>query len=238
MNHGMIHSGIEYSHLFFRATFYLDTGKIIVPSLTGLRTQFVECCAERLFFFQIQTSILNADKRYAHTDLNHFFRRSIVSKPHSYIISAYFFCISSIEFVFTGCIVPLRLHTHRTHHFPITAFCRYFVDTHYKIDGKYCLRIVTESSQQLGTFNLTVVYKTNGSTTLIGQSLSQIQQDIALSGRKSKACHTGTWGGSQFTFHIVFIQYIGIITRICSLTLIETSIIMIIHIQFAGGRHQ
>ena len=36
-----------------------------------------------------------------------------------------------------GRIIPLRLHTHRTHHFPITAFCRYFVDTHYKIDRKY-----------------------------------------------------------------------------------------------------
>ena len=31
----------------------------------------------------------SAEKRHAHTDFNHFFRRGIVSKPHSYIISAY-----------------------------------------------------------------------------------------------------------------------------------------------------
>ena len=50
------------------------------------------------------------------------------------------------------------------------------VDAHDEIDGEHGLRIVAESSQQFGAFQLMVIDKAHGGPALIGEAFTQIEQ--------------------------------------------------------------
>ena len=62
--------------------------------------------------------------------------------------------------------------------FPITGFEGSFVDTHHEVNRKYRLRIVAESTEQLHPLKFTLSGLPQESSGFIGQSLSQVQQNM------------------------------------------------------------
>ena len=143
----MVKSSIKDSFLFFRSAFDKDTRKILIPTHTGI-SQYLTEILSTLLCIQIQTGILNAYKRNSHLHFDLFTFRRVESKKSTDIISGYFLTITGIKFVASVVGIPFSFHSgHGTLLFPITAGCRLLVDTHYKINGKYRLGVIAESSQ-------------------------------------------------------------------------------------------
>ena len=238
MNEAVVHRRIEHTLLFFRTALHTDARQVGVPLVAGFRTELFESRAERLFLLQIQTGVLHTDEGHTDTHLDDFILGRVEREPCADIVTTHVTGIRLVKLVLAGGIVPLCLHTHRTHHLPETTFGGHFVDTHHEIDGEHRIGHIAEGTEQLGAFDFTVIDKTNGRTAFISQAFTEVHQDIALSGGEGETCETGTRSGGQLTLDAVLVELVGIITRSGKLIAIHTAVVLIVHIQFSGSRHQ
>ena len=143
----MVKGSIKDSFLFFRPAFDKNTRKVLIPTHTGI-CQYLTEILSTLFCIQIQAGIFDADKRNSHLHFDLFTFRRVESKKSTDIISGNFLTITGIKFVVSIVRIPFSFNSgHGTLFFPITAGYRLLVDTHYKINGKYCLGVIAESSQ-------------------------------------------------------------------------------------------
>ena len=147
MNQQMIKCRIKNCFLCIRSSFYSDTWQVIVPLCTGIGKHLFKVFS-RLFFIQIQTGILYAYKGNSHLYFDLFSFLCFKSEVSAHIVTCYFFSIAGIQFIFALVAIPFCFHTcHRTLLFPISGCGGNFVHSHHKIDGKYSLGIITESTQ-------------------------------------------------------------------------------------------
>ena len=183
----MIETCIEDGLFIFGSPFHLDAGQILVPTLAGLRTNLIKGECTHLLL-QILTRIFDADVRDTHLHFDGFPLFGVVVEPYSHIITTHLAGIALIQFVGTRVDVPLSFHPlHRTLFFPISHLFRSFADTHHEIDRKDCLRIVAEGTHQFASLNLAFVHDSYRGTGLVGQALTQVQQDVALPFGEGKA---------------------------------------------------
>ena len=198
MDQEMIKTGIENGTLIFRAALNLDTREILVPHLTCRRTHLVKIKA-RLLRFHVLAGILNADVRNTHLHGNRLILFRIIVEPDTYIIATHLTGITAVNLIFTCIGIPCSLRRHRTLLLPVTSFRGSFAQLHHKIDRKDSSRIVAEGTQQFASLNLRIIHEANSGPRLIGQSLSQMQQDMALSLREGKAAQSRTHGSRRLS---------------------------------------
>ena len=73
--------------------------------------------------------------------------------------------------------------------------------------------IIAEGAQETITLNLRIADTSYHTTYLIGESITEIQQNMAFALRKGESLSRGAQGGSDLTADAVLLQTDGIITR-------------------------
>ena len=172
VNQRVIQGSIEHRFLFLCTSFYGDTAQIVVPLFPCTGIDFIES-SSMLLSFQILTGIFHTYKRYTYGHFYLFIFFCIESEPCTDVVASQIPVILRVQLVFAIVFIPFCFHPgHLALEFPIPRLLRSLVDTHDKVDWKYCLRIIAERSQELHTLNFTVIYPAQISSRFIGQSFS------------------------------------------------------------------
>ena len=167
-----------------------------------------------LLSFQILTGIFHTYKRYTYGHFYLFIFFRIESKPCTDVVASQIPVILRVQLVFAIVFVPFGFHPrHLALEFPIPRLLRSLVYTHDKVDWKYCLRIIAERSQELHTLNFTVIYPAQISSRFIGQSFSQVHQNMTLPLWKSKAGKPCSQCRSSLYLNIILGQLQTVISR-------------------------
>ena len=234
----MIECRIKNGFLFLRTSFYKDARKVIVPAATGFFQHLTEVLS-LLLGIQIEAGILHAHKRDSHLYFHLLAFFGIECKIGADIISRQFLLVAGVKFVASVIGVPFGLYTgHGALLLPVARSGGLLVDTHHKVDGKNGLWVVAESTQQLHTFKLAFTRLAQKSSRFIGQAFAQVQQHMALPGRKGETRHTRARSCRHFRLHIVASQEVAVISGGCLLVLIAASIFLIIYGQLSRSGHQ
>ena len=234
----MIKRRIENNLLLVRPAFHYDTRQIVVPTFTAFRQYLVEVLAG-LLFVQIETGILDTDERNTHLHLYLLALPGIECQKSADIIARQLLAITGIQFILTVVRIPFGLHAcHGALFFPITGFEGSFVNTHHEVNRKYRLRIVAESTEQLHPLKFTLAGLPQESSGFIGQSLSQVQQNMTPAFWKSEARHTGARRGSHFGLYIITGKEISVIPRRGLFVFITAAILLVVYGKLARSGHQ
>ena len=234
----MIECRIKNGFLLFRTSFHKDAREVIVPAATGFFQHLTEVLS-LLLGIQIEAGILHAHKRDSHLYFHLLAFFGIECKIGADIISRQFLLVAGVKFVASVIGVPFGLYTgHGALLLPVARSGGLLVDTHHKVDGKNGLWVVAESTQQLHTFKLAFTRLAQKSSRFIGQAFAQVQQHMALPGRKGETRHTRARSCRHFRLHIVAGQEVAVISGGCLLVLIAASIFLIIYGQLSRSGHQ
>ena len=187
----MIECRIKNGFLLFRTSFHKDAREVIVPAATGFFQHLTEVLS-LLLGIQIEAGILHAHKRDSHLYFHLLAFFGIECKIGADIISRQFLLVAGVKFVASVIGVPFGLYTgHGALLLPVARSGGLLVDTHHKVDGKNGLWVVAESTQQLHTFKLAFTRLAQKSSRFIGQAFAQVQQHMALPGRKGQLSRSG-----------------------------------------------
>ena len=237
MNQQVIEGRVEHRLLLLRATLYLDTSQVADPGCTGISQHLIKVLFT-LFFLQVETGIGHADKRYAQLHLYLLALSQLVVEVEADVIASHLLLVVGIALVLAAVSIPLSLHTHGALLLPVTCRGRQLVDAHHEVDREDGLRVVAEGAEQLASLPLAGARLADKGTTLVSQSLTQIEENMPLAFGKGKATHPTTHRGSHLGTDAIARQVIGEIARRGLLLFITATVLLVIHRQFAGGRHQ
>ena len=234
----MIECRIKDGFLLFRTSFHKDAREVIVPAATGFLQHLAEILS-LLLGIQIEPGILYTHKRDSHLYFHLLALFGMECKVSADVISCQLFPVAGVKFVASVIGIPFSLHTgHGALLLPVARSGRLLVDTHHKVDGENGLRVVAESTQQLHTFKLALTRPAQKSSRFISQAFAQVQQHMALPGRKGETRHTRARSCRHFRLHIVAGQEVAVISGGCLLVLIAASIFLIIYGQLSRSGHQ
>ena len=186
----------------------------------------------------ILTCILDADVGNAHLHGDLFVGFRIILEPDADVVAAHLSVIFRVELVLSGMDIPLSFDAlHLALFLPITAFLGCLAEFHHEIDGENGLRIVAEGSEKLTPLDFRVANKADSRPGLVCQSFAQIQEDIPLPCRESETAQTRARRSGSFSLDVILGQHRAVIARMCDLVFVMTSVVMVIYVQLAQGRH-
>ena len=234
----VIKSCIEDRALCLCTTLNEDAREVIIPLSTRLSTNNVEVLST-LFGIKVLTSVCHTYEWHTHLHLYLLISLSVEVHPYSDIITREFLVIGLIELELAIVGIPLSLYAcHRTLFLPIASLCWLLTDTHHEVNWEYSLRVITECTLQLHTLILCVAHLLHHGTRLICESFTEVQQDMTFSFRECETCNRTAKSGCYLCLHIILFQIIRIITGVCNLLFVCTSVLLIINVQLSCRRHK
>ena len=234
----MVKTRVEDLALFARTALDTDAAQVVVPARTRLGAHGVEVLA-LLLGVEVHAGVLHRDERDAHLHLDLLALGRPVGEPHADVVTGQLLRIARIELVATAVLVPLGLDALlRGLHLPVADRLGTLVDTHDEVNREDRLRIVAEGAQQLRPLDFRIAHAAYEGARLVGQTLAQVEQDVALAGREGEARHAAAQRGRYLGQDAVLVQEVGVVARRGRLARIGAAVVVVVHIERARGGHQ
>ena len=236
MDEGMIQRRVEDGLLVGRAAFHLHAAQVLLPGSIGLPPHALEGEA-LLLRIQVPAGIVDAHERDAHLH-QHFLSglEAVVVEPIADIVSAEFPGVVLINLVLAGIGIPGGFGGHGTLFFPITDGIRGLAYPQHEVQREHGVAVVAEGAHELESLDFRIAHLFNCGAALVGEALSQVQEDIALSTGEGIALYGTAGGGGGFGLDAAQ-QLYAVITGMRHLVLVFTAIDMVVHLQRPGGGH-
>ena len=143
-----------------------------------------------------------------------------------------------VELVFAVVGIPFAFHAlHLGLQLPEARRLRTLVDPYHEVHREHRLRIVAEGAEQAETFYLGVADASHAAAHLVGQSVADVHEDVALALGERVSLSRGAKRGRHLALHAIFLQPDAIITRAGRLLVVGGAVVAVVDVELARGGH-
>ena len=180
MDQEVVECRVEDRTLVCRTAFDLDDTQCLLPAILCCTTNSSKVQL-RLLGSEVQQGILFADEGYARLDVNRLTRLGVVGEPYPDIIATDLLAVGRIDLVLALILVPFSFYAfHRRLLLPIARGWGTATDADSEVLIEDSLGSIAEGPHELAPYDGRVIEEAHGRTTLIGQSQTEVYEDITL----------------------------------------------------------
>ena len=159
-------------------------------------------------------------------------------EPNADIVATHLAGITAVDLILASVGIPNGLGGHGTLLLPIAFSLGSLTEFHDEIDGENGCGVVAEGTLQLASLYLGVANEAHRGSALVGQSLAQVQEDVALPLREGEAAQSRTHRSGGLGQDVILAQAGGVVARGGLLIGVFTAIGGVVYLQIARCGHQ
>ena len=135
-------------------------------------------------------------------------------------------------------MVPCGLGGHGGLLLPVAGPLGCLAHPHHEVHREDGLWIVAEGAEQPKTLYLGVAHPAHHASHLVGQSVTDVEQQIALSLGEGESLKRGARRGRHLTADAILRKHVGVVAGLGLLVFVGRAVVVVVHVERARGGHE